>query len=130
VKLTTEEEAREQPATVTGLASTLSRVLEILATAPALFVEELSVNAILQGHPQRDGYDHERAAWTVTSWAHEGGLSMSSAPRLLQRALLKQRDGGAQHSQSLARRPTPRREHASTAAGGQDFSRFKRSAGW
>jgi hypothetical protein len=124
-RTTEEEDAREQIPSVTGLASTLSRVVEVLGTAPGLLVDELSVNAILQGHPERDGYDHERAAWTVTSWAHEGGLSMSSAPRLLQRALLKQQPQPAEHASGRQRR-----EPAAAGTGGRDFSRFKRSAGW
>lgn len=82
---TEEEGARERAHTAsTAVSPSLHAVLEVLEDAPGLHVVDAAVNATLVAFP--DG-DHVRAARRVASWAHEGGLSMTAANRLLWRAL-------------------------------------------
>jgi hypothetical protein len=68
----------------------LVEVLAILEAAPGLFVEPLAVNSALAAHPERVGYDHLAAAHVVASYAHEGGLHITAANRLLLAVLRKQ----------------------------------------
>lgn len=87
---TEEEDARESTGAVTGLVTRLQDVVDLLADAPSVIVEPASINAMLAAFPEPKGYDHLRAAYTVLSWAHEGGLHVSAANRLLEKALLRQ----------------------------------------
>jgi hypothetical protein len=68
----------------------LDEVLEVLDAAPGLFVEPMAVNSALSACPERSGYDHLAAAHVVASYAHEGGLHVSAANRLLLAVLRKQ----------------------------------------
>ncbi len=68
----------------------LDDVLGVLATAPGLAIEPMAVNSALAAHPESAGNDHLSAAFTVASWAFEGGLRHSAANRLLLSALRPQ----------------------------------------
>jgi DNA-binding MarR family transcriptional regulator len=83
-------DAREQTP-VGVLAPTLPRVLEILATAPGLVVVDAAVDAILRAFPESDGYEHERAALSITAGAHERRWNVPFASRQLEYALIAQR---------------------------------------
>lgn len=84
----TEEGARERAqAPPPALSPSLPAVLAILEQADGLHVVDAAVNAALSAYAD---FDHERAAWTVVSWAQEGGLAHSAANRLLMSALRKQ----------------------------------------
>lgn len=117
-----EEGTREETPVDLGLADTLEPVLEVLRSAPNVDVEPLSVNAILLGHPEAKGYDHRQGALVVASWAHEGGLWARAANRLLQRALLKQLEGGTRRANHIpSPSPRPARRHGSTVERGDEL---------
>lgn len=83
-------DARDPDRTSLALEEHLEAVLEVLDAAPELFVEAMAVNSALAAHPERAGHDHLRAAHIVASWAHEGGLHVTAANRLLLTVLRKQ----------------------------------------
>lgn len=87
----------------------LDDVLGVLGTAPGLVIEPMAVNSALAAHPESAGHDHLRAAFTVASWAFEGGLRHSAANRLLLSALRPQTRpaaaaGGGRGHEGRARR--------------------------
>lgn len=62
----------------------LDEVLAVLEAAPGLDVEPMSVLSAIIGHPD---IDPVLAAHEVAMWAHEGGLRIRAAGRLLRAAL-------------------------------------------
>lgn len=96
---------REEPEMV--LSPALSAVLEVLEAAPGLMVEPMAVDSALRAFPAGE---HVEAAHVVASYAHEGGLRVPAANRLLLAELRKQRDrrlaaAGRPHSGRRRRRP-------------------------
>jgi len=97
---------REEPEMV--LSPALSAVLEVLEAAPGLMVEPMAVDSALRAFPAGE---HVEAAYVVASYAHEGGLRVPAANRLLLAELRKQRDrkltaASRPHSGRRRRRPS------------------------
>jgi len=80
---------REEARVLSPLSPALSAVLEVLEAAPGLMVEPMAVDSALRAFPAGE---HVEAAHVVASYAHEGGLRVPAANRLLLAELRKQRD--------------------------------------
>lgn len=70
----------------------LADVLEVLNSAPGLVVEDYAVHLAMLSRPARDALP---AARLVAAWAHEGGLRITSASRLLFSAFERLESGEA-----------------------------------
>lgn len=104
-------------AAATGIHPDLQAVLAVLRSAPGLTIDDMAVNAALRSRP---GLDAVAAAELVASWAHEGGLQITSSSRLLFSALdkLDKREAqkqGIRDAATAAGVPPPRRAPAGRA---------------
>jgi DNA-binding MarR family transcriptional regulator len=113
-----EEAAAREQTPIGVLAPTLPRVLEILETAPGLIVVDAAVDAILRAFPESSGYEHERAALSITAGAHERRWNVPFASRQLEYALIAQQSAPRRHASASAsagrsgRRPAAEQEPA------------------
>ncbi len=102
----------------------LDEVLDVLNGAPGLMIEPLAVNSALAAFPEASGYTHLSAAHTVSSWAHEGGLRITSANRQLMAALRRQiRPASAQRAPWTPAHDGRARRAAPAPAGTPSYTR-------
>lgn len=94
-----EGEGKRASTRASALHPDLTAVLAILEAAPGLVVEAMAVDSACRAH---GGRDVVAAANIVASWAHEGGLQITSASRLLHRALDRQTTDAARRDRALS----------------------------